>query len=289
MKTILLICFVILTSSCVTSQYNADEEQVTFAILGYLKEYISRYYYATGEPYEWIERFGSGEKAEADRFEEQLLLYHKLKGRPYMVERVIESSEYGSYIVFYGEWMNEQINRFYHNPDPQNDGRDIYTIDRNFILKGKKESLRAYLTSVCDRHGHNENKNLLYLANASDLSETIAEVLIALGSEWVIIYTMPDNIPVPYAIRFDVPEGLNLNLLEIADDDFPSHWNNEWKRYGSNGTPKRSPPRQPSEVEIACQKLKTTSVRTNEFKPLPYDIEIDQPLPNQIKILPNHH
>ena len=233
MKIIISLLLATLISGCATYQHSYsesnDKEQVTFAILGYINEYIGRYY-GNNSPTGLIEWFGDSQTDEADRFENLLIRYHQIMNRPYSVRREID--RHGT-ISFYDTWMSEQVNQYYHHP--YNDW--FLTINRDLILSGSKESLNAYIESVWDRQYYPEKDNQLYFANAGNLSETVAEALIAIGSEWVVIFiSCEDMTPRGFRIHFDVPTKSSLSLKETKDDTISNADYYEWKRYSTNSS-----------------------------------------------------
>jgi hypothetical protein len=273
MKTILSTFFAILALAYVSLANIPDERKVTFSILGYLDEYMSRFD-IDGNPYPWIERFSTGQKEEADRFEKSLRHYYEIKGKPYSAERKVGVGETRSFIYFIDDWMTSELTKYYSKPDPS---KWYVSLDRDYILSGSKDDLKAFLKSAWDRHGNDRDKlNLMYLSNAPYLSETIAMALREYGSEWVVIYIMPNNIPVPDAIRFDVPETFALEVNEVSNSYLHDYWT-EWRRYGTNG-----PPIMPVKKDVdesLTFKTNLPPLDTNNLSLLPVELSFDQPYP----------
>jgi hypothetical protein len=179
-----------------------------YKLLGMLDEYISRFSYITGEPYEdLVERFYPSETNLADYCEE-IILEYQAEGQA-QFEYTRETISQG-HIYFSSTELSAIINSFYIKPDGFS-----ATLDKNVFCEASEENLFSYVESAYMRYG-TENENLIDMANAAYKLVTIGCVLKELGCSNIAVYITSGEgaAPTAYTVIFE-PNELVANRLGI--------------------------------------------------------------------------
>jgi hypothetical protein len=189
-----------------------------FEMLGMLGEYISRFNWITGEPYEdLVESFSSDELDLADYFENLIITYEQETGDEFGVIKTISPA---GVIHFESEILSQIINAQYII-----DSSKIASLNSELLLRADTNKKINYIKGCYLRFG---TKNRIQMVNAGEKINTIGLVLKELGCTRIKIY-QPKNLVIPMdnVLTFEPSDILKNVIKGIPDKSEPDHFNLE--------------------------------------------------------------
>jgi hypothetical protein len=180
-------------------------------ILGMLDEYMSRFDYVSGEPWQdVVERFYPKEINLARHFAELIHIFEKQISFNFNVEKETISE---GHIFFRSESLSSMIKFYYVSINKR-----LATLNTDFILEKPEEYRMAYLKGAYARYG---SGNRIRMANAPMKILTLSAVLESLGADEVAVYASPrDYIPSIYVVVFSASEAMQKHL-NMSDSGSP--------------------------------------------------------------------
>lgn len=189
--------------------------EIFFEMLGMLDEYISRFNWVTGEPYEdLVESFSSDELELANYFENLIITYEQETNDEFAVIKTISPA---GVIRFESEILCQIINAQYIL-----DSSNRASLNRELLLKAETNKKINYIKGCYLRFG---TENRIQMVNAGEKINTIGLVLNELDCKKIKIY-QPKNLVVPmdYVLTFESSDILKKIIKGIPIKSESDHF-----------------------------------------------------------------
>ena len=209
----LLICLFAVITLQLSANQNIKSNRDFYEILGMLGEYIGRFDYFTGEPYDsMVEQFYPSEVKLANHFLDLISSYENQTGQCFSITKKIGPQ---GDISIYSKTLSNLINSLYIVDTV--DFWFVATLNKNVILNESRILKYSYLRGVYLRYGYG---NIINLANATNKINTIKLVMESLKIKDLKVYRTDERYaPTSCLLTFEKTKKLQV-LLRMKDTDY---------------------------------------------------------------------